>query len=138
MLLRRSEKGQASGAMTMARTCHGASRAGASATTSSRCLCVGSAVLGLVAAGLILFTLLWHGATGLSLAVFTQTTPPPGSIGGLLNAIVGTLIQTGFGTLIGTPIGLMVGTYLAEYGRNRRWPTWCASSPTCCCRRRRS
>ena len=51
-------------------------------------------------------------------AVFTQTTKPPGSNGGLLNAIVGTLIQTGIGTLIGTPIGLMVGTYLAEYGRS--------------------
>src|SRR6202041_3716451 len=66
----------------------------------------------------ILFTLLWNGATGLSLAVFTNTTKPPGSNGGLLNAIVGTLIQTGIGTLIGMPIGLMVGTYLAEYGRN--------------------
>ena len=50
--------------------------------------------------------------------MFTHTTKPPGSNGGLLNAIVGTLIQTGIGTLIGTPIGLMVGTYLAEYGRS--------------------
>ena len=50
--------------------------------------------------------------------MFTNTTKPPGSNGGLLNAIVGTLIQTGIGTLIGTPIGLMVGTYLAEYGRS--------------------
>ena len=71
--------------------------------------------------------------------MFTNTTKPPGSHGGLLNAIVGTLIQTGVGTLIGTPIGLMVGTYLAEYGKNspdgqRR----CASFPTCCCRRRPS
>ncbi len=65
----------------------------------------------------ILVTLVWRGASGLSVAVFTQTTRPPGSNGGLLNAIVGTLIQTGLGTLIGTPIGLMVGTYLAEYGR---------------------
>ena len=50
--------------------------------------------------------------------MFTTNTLPPGSHGGLLNAIVGTLIQTALGTLIGTPIGLMVGTYLAEYGRN--------------------
>ena len=50
--------------------------------------------------------------------MFTNTTKPPGSNGGLLNAIVGTLIQTALGTLIGTPIGLMVGTYLAEYGRS--------------------
>ena len=67
-------------------------------------------------AGSILFTLIWRGAAGLSLTVFTQSTKPPGSNGGLLNAIIGTLIQTAAGTVIGTPIGLMVGTYLAEYG----------------------
>jgi phosphate transport system permease protein len=66
----------------------------------------------------ILFTLLWLGGAGLSLSVFTNMTKPPGSNGGLLNAIVGTLIQTGVGTLVGTPIGLMVGTYLAEYGHH--------------------
>ena len=74
-------------------------------------------VIGLLFLASILTTLVWRGAAGLSVAVFTQTTKPPGSNGGLLNAIVGTLIQTGIGTLIGTPIGLMVGTYLAEYGR---------------------
>jgi phosphate transport system permease protein len=52
--------------------------------------------------------------------VFTTNTKPPGSNGGLLNAIVGTLIQTGLGTAIGTPIGLMVGTYLAEYSQGSR------------------
>jgi phosphate transport system permease protein len=80
-------------------------------------LCVLATIVGLLLLASILFTLLWRGAAGLSLAVFTQTTKPPGSNGGLLNAIVGTLIQTGIGTLIGAPIGLMVGTYLAEYGR---------------------
>jgi len=80
-------------------------------------LCIAATVLGLVLLASILFTLLWRGAAGLSLTVFTTTTLPPGSNGGLLNAIIGTLIQTVIGTLIGTPIGLMVGTYLAEYGR---------------------
>jgi phosphate transport system permease protein len=42
-------------------------------------------------------------------------TLPPGSNGGLLNAIIGSLIQTVVGTLIGAPIGMLVGTYLAEY-----------------------
>ena len=79
-------------------------------------LCVLATLIGLLLLASILFTLIWNGAAGLSLAVFTNTTKPPGSNGGLLNAIVGTLIQTGIGTLIGTPIGLMVGTYLAEYG----------------------
>ncbi len=80
-------------------------------------LCFTATVIGLLLLASILVTLIWRGTAGLSLAVFTQTTKPPGSNGGLLNAIVGTLIQTGIGTLIGTPIGLMVGTYLAEYGR---------------------
>jgi phosphate transport system permease protein len=80
-------------------------------------LCVTATLIGLLLLASILITLLWRGAAGLSIAVFTSTTKPPGSNGGLLNAIVGTLIQTGIGTLIGTPIGLMVGTYLAEYGR---------------------
>jgi phosphate transport system permease protein len=80
-------------------------------------LCVTATVIGLLLLASILITLLWRGAAGLSIAVFTNTTKPPGSNGGLLNAIVGTLIQTAIGTLIGTPIGLMVGTYLAEYGR---------------------
>jgi phosphate transport system permease protein len=81
-------------------------------------LCVAATVLGILLLASILLTLVWRGAAGLSVSVFTQSTRPPGSNGGLLNAIVGTLIQTGIGTLVGTPIGLMVGTYLAEYGRN--------------------
>ena len=80
-------------------------------------LCMVATVLGLLLLGSILFTLVWRGAAGLSLTVFTHNTRPPGSDGGLINAIVGTLIQTAIGTVIGTPIGLMVGTYLAEYGR---------------------
>jgi phosphate transport system permease protein len=83
-----------------------------------KALCVLATLIGLLLLASILFTLLWLGGAGLSLSVFTNMTKPPGSNGGLLNAIVGTLIQTGFGTLIGTPIGLMVGTYLAEYGRS--------------------
>jgi phosphate transport system permease protein len=69
---------------------------------------------------LILGALLWNGLSGLSLAVFTQMTPPPGSSGGLLNPIFGSLILTILGVLIGTPIGILAGTYLAEYGRHDR------------------
>ena len=66
---------------------------------------------------LILFSLLWHGLSGLSLSVFTQMTPPPGASGGLLNPIVGSLILTVLAVAIGTPIGILAGTYMAEYGR---------------------
>ena len=68
----------------------------------------------------ILLTLLSHGLGGFSLSIFTQMTPPPGSSGGLLNAIFGSLVMTFFGTLIGTPIGILAGTYLAEFGQ-RGW-----------------
>src|SRR5215213_3666202 len=69
---------------------------------------------------LILGVLLWEGFSGLSLAVFTEMTPPPGSTGGLLNAIMGSLVLTGLAVLIGTPIGILAGTYMAEYGRHDR------------------
>jgi phosphate transport system permease protein len=82
---------------------------------AARALCLLATVIGLAFLGLILGTLLWLGLGGLSLAVFTEPTKPPGSHGGLLNAIVGSLIQTALGTAIGTPVGLMVGTYLSEY-----------------------
>ncbi|MDD3885061.1 MAG: phosphate ABC transporter permease PstA [Gallionella sp.] len=75
---------------------------------------------GLFWLGWILFTLLNHGLPALTSTVFTQMTPPPGSDGGLLNAIVGTLMMTIVGTLIGTPIGILAGTYLAEFGQ-RGW-----------------
>jgi len=47
-------------------------------------------------------------------------TPPPGSKGGLLNAIAGSLLMATMGTLIGTPIGILAGIYLAEFG-SRGW-----------------
>jgi phosphate transport system permease protein len=66
----------------------------------------------------ILGVLLWEGFSGLSLAVFTEMTPPPGSAGGLLNAIAGSLMLTTLAVAIGTPIGILAGTYMAEYGRH--------------------
>jgi len=73
----------------------------------------------------ILGLLLWEGGTALArLSFYTQMTPPPGSDGGLANAIFGSLIMVGLGTALGTPIGVMAGTYLAEYGRGG----WLASA----------
>ena len=82
----------------------------------------------LLAMGFGLFWLVWilataiHlGASGISLSLFTQMTPPPGvSGGGLANAIVGSLIMVSLAVCIGTPVGIMAGIYLAEFGRN----TW--------------
>ena len=80
-------------------------------------LALAATALGLGWLVLILGELLWQGFSGLSLAVFTEMTPPPGSAGGLLNPIVGSLILTVLAVLIGTPIGILAGTYMAEYGR---------------------
>lgn len=68
----------------------------------------------------ILWTLLRLGLGGITLATFTQMTPPPGSQGGLLNAIAGSFLMTGLATLIGTPVGILAGVYLAEYGQGSR------------------
>src|SRR5215212_6337253 len=80
-------------------------------------LSVAAAVFGLAWLALILGVLLWQGVSGLSLAVFTEMTPPPGSTGGLLNAIAGSLMMTVLAVVIGTPLGILAGTYMAEYGR---------------------
>jgi phosphate transport system permease protein len=79
-----------------------------------------AALFGMAWLAVILGALLWEGVNGVSLRVFTETTPPPGADGGLLNPIVGSLIMTGLGILIGTPIGILAGTYMAEYGRHSK------------------
>ena len=86
-------------------------------------LCWGAAALGLSVLVIILATLLFEGLSGLRPAVFTEMTPPPGSAGGLLNAIVGSLVMTFLGVAIGTPVGILAGTYMAEYGRFSRLST---------------
>ena len=68
----------------------------------------------------ILAVLVLKGGGALSLTLFTESTPPPGQAGGLLNAIMGSFVMVGVGTLIGTPVGILAGTYLAEYGQ-RGW-----------------
>ena len=83
-----------------------------------RTLCILATVIGLLLLASILATLFYRGIEAMSLRVFTHVTAPPGSEGGLLNAIVGSLIQSLLGTLIGTPIGMLVGTYLAEYAKD--------------------
>lgn len=68
----------------------------------------------------ILFSVLQLGVGGLSLATFTEMTPPPMTDGGLLNAIYGSVAMTAVGTALGTPLGIMAGVYLSEYG-NKGW-----------------
>jgi phosphate transport system permease protein len=83
-------------------------------------LSLGATAIGLFWLAAILWTLLANGVSALSLTLFTETTPPPGSQGGLLNAIYGSLIMTAIGTIVGTPVGILAGTFLAEYSRGSR------------------
>jgi phosphate transport system permease protein len=78
---------------------------------------IAAAGIGLGALVLIMWTLLYNGIRSLDLALFTEMTPPPGSAGGMLNAIVGSLILTLVAVAVATPIAILAGTYLAEYGR---------------------
>ena len=80
-------------------------------------LSMASMALGLIALLWILIVLFKHGFAGLSWAIFTESTPAPGSDGGgLANAIVGSLMMIGVTALVATPVGIFAGVYLAEFG----------------------
>jgi phosphate transport system permease protein len=90
-----------------------------------RALCHAAAAFGLGWLGLILFTLLWNGFAGLSLSIFTEMTPPPGSTnGGLANALIGSLLMSAIGVALGAPLGMFAATYLAEYGKYDKLSSW--------------
>ncbi len=81
-------------------------------------LSMAATLVGLAFLLAILWTLFSRGLAAMSLQLFTQMTPPPGSQGGLLNALYGSAMMTLMGILIGAPIGVLAGTYLSEYGRD--------------------
>jgi phosphate transport system permease protein len=84
-------------------------------------LSVAATAFGLLWLVLVLWTLVSNGIAAITPALFAQMTPPPGSSGGLLNAIFGSLVMTVIATVIGTPTGIMAGTFLAEYSRGSRF-----------------
>src|SRR5438874_127903 len=84
-------------------------------------LSVAATAFGLLWLVLVLWTLLINGVGAITPSLFTQMTPPPGSSGGLLNAIAGSLAITLIATLVGTPTGILAGTFLAEYARGSRF-----------------
>jgi len=83
-------------------------------------LSLGATAFGLLFLVFVLGTLLANGVSALSPTLLAQATPPPGSKGGLINAIFGSLAMTFIATLIGTPTGILAGTFLSEYAHNSR------------------
>ena len=90
----------------------------------SMALSMAGMVFGLFWLVWILFTLTINGIEAINWTLLSKATPPPGSDGGLLNAILGSILMAGTATIIGTPIGILAGTYLAEYGRH----SWLSSA----------
>lgn len=83
-------------------------------------LSLGAMLFGLFWLAWILWETLRLGLAGISIAAFTQMTPPPNEIGGLANALWGSFVMVSLAACIGTPIGIMAGIYLAEYGSKSR------------------
>jgi phosphate transport system permease protein len=72
----------------------------------------------------ILFYLIYKGASSLNLAFFTHIPAPVGEAGGgMANSIVGSGIVLVLASLMGIPIGIAAGVYLAEFGRGRALAT---------------
>jgi phosphate transport system permease protein len=78
--------------------------------------CLAATILALTALVFILWSLVTQGIGGLDLKIFTESTPAPGSSGGLLNAITGSLMMCGLAMIIALVVGILAGTWLAEYG----------------------
>jgi len=83
--------------------------------------CVFTAGLAILALIGILYSLLVNGVGGLDLAVFTKSTPAPGSPGGLANAIVGSIMMCALAMLLAVVVGVLAGTWLAEYARDSHY-----------------
>jgi len=96
-----------------------ASRRIGNALFVAACLLV--TILALAALAAILWSLVSQGVAGLNLAVFTESTPAPGSPGGLANAIAGSIMMGAMAMAIALIVGIFAGTWLAEYARQSRY-----------------
>ncbi len=77
--------------------------------------------VGLAALFWILGVLLYKGLDAISWSMFVESTPAPGSAGGLANAMWGSLLLVGVSALVSTPVGILAGIYLSEYGASSRF-----------------
>ena len=76
----------------------------------------------LVACGIlavVLGTLIYKGASQLSLDFFTKPRPLFGQKGGIADALVGTALIVGMAMLIAIPVAVLVAIYMSEYAGPR-------------------
>jgi phosphate transport system permease protein len=91
--------------------------------------CWAAAAIALMALAAIMWSLVTQGiggffkpdGGGLDLNIFTQSTPAPGSQGGLLNAIMGSLMMCALAMIGAVLIGVLAGTWLSEFARESRY-----------------
>jgi phosphate transport system permease protein len=82
-------------------------------------LCTLAALSGLFWLAWILGTTVHRGIGAIGPLLFTAATPPPGSAGGLGNALLGSLLMNAVAILAAAPVGVAAGTWLAELARRR-------------------
>lgn len=83
-------------------------------------LATGATAFAVGALLLILYSLVINGLGGINFAVFTMDQPPPGEVGGLRNAILGSIMMCTMGMALAVVVGILSGTWLAEYGDGSR------------------
>jgi phosphate transport system permease protein len=79
-----------------------------------------SSVCALLAAGFLIYVLVFvakQGSQFLNVDFFTQPPAPYGNTGGGVQpALIGTCLIVGIAALVGIPLGLLTGVYLSEFG----------------------
>ena len=69
---------------------------------------------------IVIYFLIYNGASSIDWNFFTQLPKPTGEAGGgMANAIVGTVELLSMAAVVGVPVGILGGVYLAEYGSDR-------------------
>ena len=91
--------------------------------------CWVATAVALLALAAILWSLLGKGiggflqpdGGGFDANIFTKSTPAPGSVGGLLNAILGSLMMCAVAMVGAVFVGALAGTWLSEFARDSHY-----------------
>lgn len=81
-----------------------------------------SAVIAVIALGLVVYVVIARGAPALSLDFLIKDPPPSGPGGGIRSAIIGTALIVAVGAVLATPLGVLTAIYLVEFARPNSLP----------------